>query len=146
MLFNQISHFQKLARKNFEDFGELAPVMFGVYKDPETGEYIQKIIGLVFGPEDKDAFTNFLCNEIRNNNLKEYLLVLESWITEFNIEGIPKKSECVMMVYSSAKQEKVCMSSISRSPDRLGEWKDYNAKNMQGRFLGLYKKAVAEWN
>lgn len=148
MLYNNISHIQKLAESNFSKFGELTPVMFGVYKKPETGETFKQIMPLIFeDPEDKDALTNYLSNEIRFNNLKEYVLILESWMTSINKEkGIQEKFECVMMVYSSAAQEKVYMSNINRHPDELGDWKSFDSKNMEGRFLGLFKKAVAEWN
>lgn len=146
MLFDQINYFQNLARINFEQHGELVPVMFGVYKDPITSEISRKIIGLVFNsPEDKDALTQFLCDEIRNNNLKEYLLILESWITEIK-NGANEKSECVIMIYGSGSKEKVYMSQIGRTPDTLQEWKPCNYKSMQGRFLGLFERAVAEWN
>lgn len=146
MLVDEISYFQNQARLNFEQFGELVPVMFGVYKDPDTGEYTKKIIGVIInGPEDKESFTNFLYNEIKYSNLKEYLLILESWITEIK-DGAPEKSECVMMIYGGSKEEKVYMSRIDRNPDTLLEWSNCNVKSMEGRFIGLFKKANAEWN
>lgn len=146
MLINEINHFQGLAKKNFEDHGEIVPVMFGVYRDFNTGKYTKKIIGLVFNDQsDKEALTSFIIEEIRNNNLREYLLILESWITQIG-ENKFDRTECVMMVYGSVNEEKVFMSTISRNPDSLGKWESYDTRNMQGRFLGLFKTAVAQWN
>lgn len=146
MLIDEINYFQNQARVNFENYGELVPVMFGLYKDEETGEYTKKIIGIVFNePEDKEALTHFLCNEIKHSNLKEYLLILESWITEIK-NGLKEKSECVMMIYGGTEKEKVYMSKINRNPDTLLNWESCNVKSMDGRFIGLFKKAMAEWN
>jgi hypothetical protein len=139
-----INKLKQQAKSNFEKYGLIDAVLFASYISPES---LQVCPLQIVDEENKQAIISFLTNEIRKNNLREYVLLTETWVTKIDKEKLTSETlEYVMMVHSSFKQEKVYMSEIKRNPDTLSDWEDIGTKNSFGKFLGLFKQSTFEWN
>ena len=164
MLKDCIENVKKAAKNNFLSNGYLTPVFISDFSGTNT------IMPLFFrGPEDKEEFSNQLQHWIANGQVKEYIMVNESWYlkessdnssyrewikTHGSLEHHPNRKEAIMIQYCSPSEEISLIAEIKRDAKaaELGDWEvsghvsKVDPVALSSRFNGLFAKSSAELN
>lgn len=164
-LFDHIEVFKQGAELNFQQHGEVLPVV-AICTEGKI-----KVASLDFtDPTTKDRVCQKMVRMISQGKISEYLFVIEVWIAKVSdeevskvrewlnhhgtLESYPERSEAIMVVYCNPKKEIVYTAPIVRNriQSSLGEWvrteKDSRAEPMMSntRFDNLFRKALTRQN
>lgn len=164
-LKSKIEVFKRGAESNFNNSGFITPIFVTL-----DGDELAMLPLQWSSPADKDAFSNQLKEWIVNGYIKEYMMIIEAWTVKSKIgeeddafgwmkengtlQHHPKRTECVMIQYSSPDEELDYIAEIHRDKEKpyLGEWSELNrrASNFPGtqdaRFQNLWAKSKAQFN
>ena len=139
-------------KKNLVENGSLMPVAMLYCQNQE-----HRIYGTQFqSDEDKNAFTKFLRQEMKNHDVMAYIFISEAWMAKYdkddkagykNPDGSykrpsedPKKIECIFVTFETKLSNEVICIEIDRDGDKIKFGHEQrNGRAEGGRFHDILK-------
>lgn len=144
------------AKKNFLEDGSLMPIALLYCQHKE-----HRIYGTQFtSDEEKNAFTSFLRQEMKEHDALAYMFISEAWITKYdkddkdgykNPDGTykrpsedPKRVECIFISFESKLTNEIICIEIDRTDGIKLSNENRNGQSKLGRFHDMLKMPIVE--